>query len=224
VHDFKCSVILLIDTNLEYQGGEIMELNAKVQKQYCEHEFIRLEDFEQLIANKANAETNINMEALSTIAQHLGAEYIAEGCRLDEIHRLALMQISNNPLSKAIPSHSFTLKIPNRGQFLLYIYNNIALPEDTNLKDSVLCLREEMCDTNHAAKYHVRAYPMGPSLEWDTFGLLIPEAVLYNYMYALTQDFWKELAQLRDPKVNEVLSKNITLANILNVTHWVPSR
>lgn len=201
-----------------------MELITKVQKQYSEHEFVRLSEFETMIANKANMHANLNMVTLSEIAQKVGAEYIADGCHFDEIHRLALMQVCNNPLAKVVPTHSFTLKVPHRAQFLLHIYDSVALPADVDIKNSVLQLREEMCDTNHAAKYHIRAYPMGPDEEWDTFGLLIPESVLYNYMYALTQDFWRDLAQLRDHKVDDVLRKNTILANVLNTSHWVPSK
>ena len=83
-------------------------------------------------------------------------------------------------------------------------------------------MRERLGDTDNGAKYHIVAVPLGITDKWESFGILIPESVLYNHVYALTQDFWKQLAQLRKPNVDAVLQQNTNLAQLFTTTHWIP--
>lgn len=197
-------------------------LEQYIQNQYKRNKFISLNDFDAYIANKANSDACINLTAISEIALQLSADEIAKGCQLDDTLGVALNIALDGSVNNVAPYRSVTLSVRNGNRALLQIHERAHFGDDFSVEDYVATLRKKLHNTNAGMKYHIIAVPMGIVNPWDYFGILIPEPVLYHHMDMLKQDFWCQLAQLNNTKVNEVLKANQTLAQIMNTNHWIP--
>ena len=87
-------------------------LDQYIRNQYENNRFIQITDFDRLLANKANTGTCINMAALTEIARQLGADEIARGCQLEELHRMALNCAFEDLGIEVTPYRSVTLNAP----------------------------------------------------------------------------------------------------------------
>lgn len=197
-------------------------LEQYIQNQYESNKFISLNDFDAYIANKANSGSCINLAAISEVALQLSADEIARGCQLDDTLCIALNLALDGCVDNVAPYRSVTLSVRNGNRALLQIHERTHFRDDFSVEDYVATLRKKLHNTNAGMKYHVVAVPMGITNPWDSFGLLIPEPVLYHHMDVLKQDFWCQLAQLNDDKVNNVMKANHEFADIMNTTHWIP--
>lgn len=197
-------------------------LDQYIRSQYENNRFIQITDFDRLLANKANTGTCINMAALTEIARQLGADEIARGCQLEELHRMALNCAFEGLGIEVTPYRSVTLNVPLGNKALLQMHERAHFDENFDIQEYVQKLRERLSDSDNGSKYHIVAIPLGITDKWESFGILIPESVLYNHVYVLTQDFWRQLAQLRNPNVDAALQQNTHLAELFTTTHWVP--
>ena len=197
-------------------------LDQYIRNQYENNRFSQITDFDRLLANKANTGTYINMAALSEIARQLGADEIARGCQLEELHRMALNCAFEDLGVEVTPYRSVTFNVPRGNKALLQMHERAHFDEQFDIQEYVQKLRERLGDTDNGAKYHIVAVPLGITDKWESFGILIPESVLYNHVYVLAQDFWRYLAQLRNPNVDRVLQQNRNFAKLFTATHWIP--
>ncbi len=197
-------------------------IGSYVKQQYENNKFISLGDFDSYIANKANAGTNINIAAIAEVARQLNADEIARGCQLDDTLCAALNVALEDCTPDVAPYRSITLNVKNGNRALLQIHEKAHFPDEFNPQEYAEAIKARLHNTDIAMKYHVVAIPMGIANPWDSFGILIPEPVLYHHMYILKQDFWRQLVQLNNPKVHEVLKSNKELAQIMSTNHWVP--
>lgn len=197
-------------------------LEQYIQHQYEQNKFISLHDFDAYIANKANSGDCINLNVISAIALQLSADEIARGCKLDDTLCVALNMALDACDHNVTPYRSVTLSVRNGNRALLQIHERAHFGDNFNVDEYIADLRQKLHNTDAGMKYRVLAIPMGIANPWDSFGVLIPEPVLYHYMDILKQDFWRQLAQLNDVNVNAVLQQNKTLAHIMNTNHWIP--
>lgn len=193
-----------------------------IKHQYERHKFISLNDFDAYIANKANSGSCINLAVISEVALQLSADEIARGCQLDDTLCIALNLALDDCGDNVTPYRAVTLSVRNGNRALLQIHERAHFGDEFSVEDYVTRLREKLHNTDAGMKYHIVAVPMGITNPWDSFGVLIPEPVLYHYVDVLKQDFWRQLAQLNNPTVNNVMKANQELADIMNTTHWIP--